>query len=1339
VKIPKTAGISNLTVQVSAQFAIAPRLERFTPVSSSSLQGAIMSEPITEHDNARADQNLRIETFGKISVHKVTDKGENLAGVIFGVYSDAACTTLVKDPVTGQDVILVTNSAGNATSPDLLPYTVYVRETDMTEDQHLVLNMNPTVYQLTVQAGVTTPINANAGTVVNDYKTITIQIQKENARPDMMTYPLSGAVFEIRNITTEQKWSVTTDDSGFASQSNIPLGMIEVEEKTAPYGFEVNSAVQCYDLRKGEKGVDVIVQRCVFPEYPQTAKIRITKYDAETGTRPQGDASLTNARFSILANEDIRYLDGTLKYAKDSVIQTLECGANDTSATSMELPVGFGYYVREDRPPVGMTLLGRTIDISLDYQGQEVREYLYDASVQNIVIKGQIEIYKLMEGDPGNETTLNGENGAQFQVWLKSAGSYNTALPTERDFLTTRANPANGLNGWTKTKLLPYGLYVVHQLQPENGTEPIPDFEVFMDTNLKTYPFYKWNGPVIAFIQMAKRDSETKEIIPLANAAFKLWDYGKNGWYSIRTAYPSPVVHDTFYTDSTGTFTLPEPLRYGQYRWVEVSAPYGYVNPAAADPGYKGLDFAVDENMQVIDGSYMVKNNIPVFLFDHYDMPQKARIGVDKYGDQFSGITVTQSDFGSVQTPVFTRQRLAGCQFILRAKADIITPDGTKRYSAGQVVDTLMTSASETVYSKLLYLGDYEVFEASTVSGFVQNPEVRDVSLAYRGEWIVAYDDTLTFENERGRVSLTLEKRMAALPGSGEKPFDKVRYGLYADQDFTDYPGNVRIHKGALMEVLSLDSAGKYASQKAMLWGAYTVRELTTSEMHQLDANVYPLHISPDNPARPVKTVPIAGPDGKPLTNDLIKGTIRIDKTGLQFVGSEKSETGFGTLYTPVFEDRPLEGAEFDVIAKEDIFSADGTKVVSAGEVVDRLITGLNGKAESKPLYLGRYACVETKAPGMVLDDTEHEVTLDETNLHEDVVWTRLFLSNARQKVSVELQKQMELPAGADSDYNPFADVKFGLFAGNDMLVDGETVIPADGLAAVIEVDSDGKGLLKGYLPCGDFYLLELRTSPLHRLNTTRFDVPAQYQGQETDTVHIKVNEGNPIVNELNRAKIKVIKTDGETQTLLEGVVFTVIDPNGNAVCEIITGADGTAETGWLPVSGKPYTVAEKSTLTEYVLDDTPVEIILTEHERIYELELENVKIRGRVRIFKYTDNKTPVQGAVFGIYGGEGELIEQITSGEDGYAVSDDLIYGKYTIVELSAARGFVLDQTPFELEITVNNKTCELSFRNERIPDSPAIPKTGDTSDPGLWLLLGGAACCVLVLTLAFRRRKK
>ena len=317
---------------------------------------------------------------------------------------------------------------------------------------------------------------------------------------------------------------------------------------------------------------------------------------------------------------------------------------------------------------------------------------------------------------------------------------------------------------------------------------------------------------------------------------------------------------------------------------------------------------------------------------------------------------------------------------MIRAKTDIYTPDGTLRYKAGQTVGTLISSATKTVYSDLLYLGDYEILEVSGANGFVREETARDVSLVYRGEMTVSFDVTETFDNRRGQVELTLEKQMEAMPGSGDKPYHAVKYGLYAAQDLTDYLGNAQIRKGDLMEIITLGDTGKYSSQKAMVWGEYYVKELATGELYQLDQTEYPVSIWPDTPTKVVKTIAVTEPDGKSLTNML------------------------------------------------------------------------------------------------------------------------------------------------------------------------------------------------------------------------------------------------------NRARIKVIKTDGETKTPLPGVTFEVIGSDAKVVTSIVTGEDGTAETGLLPVSNQPYIIWEKSTLKEYVLDDTPREILLTEHEKVYELALENVKIRGRIRIFKFTDKDTPVR-----------------------------------------------------------------------------------------------------------------
>jgi len=133
---------------------------------------------------------------------------------------------------------------------------------------------------------------------------------------------------------------------------------------------------------------------------------------------------------------------------------------------------------------------------------------------------------------------------------------------------------------------------------------------------------------------------------------------------------------------------------------------------------------------------------------------------------------------------------------------------------------------------------------------------------------------------------------------------------------------------------------------------------------------------------------------------------------------------------------------------------------------------------------------------------------------------------------------------------------------------------------------------------------------------------------------------------------------------------------------------------------------------------------------------LQNDKIRGRIRAFKYTDKETPVEGAVFGIYDKEGELVEKITSGADGYAVSGYHSYGKYTVVELSAPAGFVLNTSPFELEITENDHTYDLRVENERIPD---VPDTGISGFPFRIAALAATSAGIAALLVTMKRRRR
>ena len=253
------------------------------------------------------------------------------------------------------------------------------------------------------------------------------------------------------------------------------------------------------------------------------------------------------------------------------------------------------------------------------------------------------------------------------------------------------------------------------------------------------------------------------------------------------------------------------------------------------------------------------------------------------------------------------------------------------------------------------------------------------------------------------------------------------------------------------------------------------------------------------------------------MRNQPVMGKITVEKQGEMLVGVEEADTGFGRQLKPVFAMRPLVGAEFSIIAAEDITTLDGTVRAKRGDVVDRIVTGDKGAATSKALYLGNYLVVETKAPaGFVLDAEKHPVSLVYEDQLTAVVSAQIGLDNVRQAVEISLTKVMEKPVNAPEGFNPFADVVFGLFAGESI----GGIIPKDALVGIIMPDDSGNGIFDGDLPFGKYYVVELQTNPYYQLNKTRYDIDVAYAGQDKAVAKFRINNGEAIPNELNDKEI---------------------------------------------------------------------------------------------------------------------------------------------------------------------------------------------------------------------------
>ena len=321
------------------------------------------------------------------------------------------------------------------------------------------------------------------------------------------------------------------------------------------------------------------------------------------------------------------------------------------------------------------------------------------------------------------------EAGAEFQVYLASAGSYENAKESERDILLTDSY------GFAQSKDLPYGLYVVHQTAGAEGQKFVPDFPVFISEHGKTYYFILNNPTFTSLIRFEKRDAESGEIIPLAGTSVKIRNADTGEWVVQHINYPSPMEIDTFVTDSTGTLMLPEALGFGNYELYEQQSPWGYVLDDEPVP------FVVDGTQDVV-------------TVTKYNTVQKGTITVHKEGEVFSHV----AEAGGLYQPQYEVQGQPGAVYDITALEDIVTPDGVVHAKAGELVATLTTGSDGTATSEPLYLGRYQVSERTAPAGMVLDPEPKEVTLAYAGQEVSVTTAEVGFVNERQKVEISLQK-----------------------------------------------------------------------------------------------------------------------------------------------------------------------------------------------------------------------------------------------------------------------------------------------------------------------------------------------------------------------------------------------------------------------------------------------------------------------------------------------------------------------------------------------------------------------------------------------------
>ena len=1026
----------------------------------------------------KADENIFVTedfTRGKIKVNKTADDGI-VSGREFKVTGNDGSSYTKKTKANG-----VAEFSGlkvyNTSTGKAITYTVSEINVDTRYEV-------PKAQNVTLTSGdVDLTVNVKFN---NQLKTGSIKINKqsEDNQNGDREFTITG---------NGKTYTIKTGSDGVAILSDIPVYnsnnekiVYTISEKNVPVRYVV-PADQTATLT-----ADATTTK-TFKNILKKFTVEVTKQDSET-TSAQGDGTLAGAVYGL-------YKDGELA----DTYTTDESGYFKTK----EYVCG-NYTVQEISPSEGYLLDKTVYSVGAEAENYFIEHNPLSMTVTEDVIKGNIAMIK--HSDDGYTQIETPEVGAEFEVYLKSAGSYENAAESERDYLTCDEN------GFAQTKDMPYGIYTVHQTKGWEGTEFMEDFDVNISADGQTYRYIINNEKFESYIKIVKVDSETGKTIPYEGAGFEIYD--SNGQkISMTFSYPTPTTIDVFYTNSEGYLITPEVLPYGEYSLVEVQAPYGYAldkTPVA---------FSVSsENAEK-------ENSLTIVKVEKQNTAQKGKISVRKTGDIFTSVATASSAYTNengemivnptTYTPVFADGDLSGAVFQVIAVEDIVTPDGTTRAYAGDVVSEITTDENGYAETEPLYLGKYEVREIKAPEGYVQNNEPKDVELTYAGQEIAVLDTVnASFVNDYQSVEISLSKVMEndELFGIGNNnEYLSVRFGLFAAEDIQAADGTVIPADGLLSEV-SLDENMTAVIAEKIPFGKYYVQEIATDEHYVLNGEKY--LVTFEYMGQEVTTVSI---DCGQFVNELRRGKVE---------GIKVNES-----------DEPLENALFG------LFAVDTAEFTSENAYMTA-VSDENGYFEFDEIPYGEYIVREIEAPtGYILSGESYPVTVCEDG-------ETITIRTVNKPITVEVSK---------------VDVYGEELIGADMQLEN-----ADG-EIIDEWISDGTNHIVTELPAGDYTLKEIAAPDGYVIATDiEFEVFADgtIKIRNVDSTAIS-EDGNPLIVMVDdTTKVKISKRDITTDKELTGATLQIIDEDGNVVEEWVSADEAHLVEGKL-IAGKEYTLRE--------------------------------------------------------------------------------------------------------------------------------------------------------------------
>ena len=1223
-------------------------------------------------------------------VKKDSETSNTLAGAVYGIYSDAACTQLIKQmPATDA------NGAAKVTI-EKTQEVVYLKEISVPTGY----TIDAKAYNVTLNIGKTSNMN-----VTDKRVTATISLHKQDAETGNTPQgdaTLEGAVYGLfarEDIVHPdgktgvlykkgtQITSLTTDKNGQASVSNLYLGKYYFKELTPPVGYLLDQEEHEVDCSYEGANVPVVERKAISKEDVIKQPFQIIK--AANNGKTDADL-LKGIGFSAWLASDLKVkADGSYDFSSANPVVITADGKTemftDEKGYACSIPLPYGTYVVKE------TTSKHNYEPVDDFIVTINENHPDTPQVWRVLLDKEFEAkLKIIKKDDETKKSVLLAN-TEFKVYDLDHQKYVEQVTT---YPSTKVHKSyfTDANGYLiLPNNLKIGNYRIEEVTaPEGYTQSSAYVTVSVDTNTAymidptskdaiievEYENHPVKGDLTIFKQgelLAGYDHDFQyELCGLKGVTFEVYaaediftadhQVDENGNRTLYYAKDALVAKVT--TDEDG-YAYVKDLPLGEYYVKESKAPEGFVHNENSE---KAVFVYADQNTPVVFDQVSFTNE-----------RQKVSISVEKQ----------DADNGNV---------VPGAVFGIYNAEDIINKDGQVIIKADTLLQEMTSDEDGQAKCTLdLPLGQYYVKELHAPAGFVSSDEILSFDASYQGQDIQTVELKAVKKNEPTVVKITKSD---------------ITTGEELD--------------GAYLQVL--DQNGNIIdSWESSKDESHVIKRLTVGETYILREQFAPYGYLVAN------DITFTIEDTAEIQKVEMKDEVPVAELILNKKGEFLDEVSLVDQIKGVVEHifhyitGSLTDVTFEVYAEEDIKAADGVSedYYKADELVATITTDETGIAKLSNLPLGKYYVKEVgTAHGYVLDSEIRHVDLSYVDQNTPVVTYNDDWQNHRQRVIINLVKKEK-----DQDRVLEGGV-FGLYAKEDIKssTTGKVLIEADEIIELKSTDAEGKITFMADLPIDAEYYVKELYAPAGFVNAEEVqEFTVSYAGENEDSVVVD------LTFEDEATTVEITKTDLTGGKEIPGCKLKLVDEDGNTVEEWTS----TEEAHVIKelVVGKKYTLVETQPADGYVTAES-IEFTVENTAEIQKHQMKDDVTK--VEISKQDIAGKELPGAKLTILDKDGKVVESWTSTKKAHHI-EMLPIGKYTLREETAPDGYLV-ANDVEFEVKDTGEVQHVTMVDEAKPAVQAdTPKTGDERNMKLWLLLLGIGAGGLGVAFGIRRKRK